>query len=198
MRSGRPIDADASQTRRHYRLGVSSLHPVSRTMRGEGPAKRKRPQPGGELRRRGAHIMRVPVGRDRHVKIRGLLQFLEIMSALQIKLGPKPTGNEMNDVKKIVVLRPAAHNNHPPCAGIRLNRNQGAIGHRAESPHLHSDHGFKLCRSFRRLIHIAPSRNQRLIGRARNFSCSFGPLVAIWHLALCRFFTVPGASLPRK
>jgi hypothetical protein len=75
--------------------------------------------------------MRVPVGRDRQVKIRGLLQFLEIMSALQIKLGPKPTGNEMNDVKKIVVLRPAAHNNHPPCAGIRVNRNHGAIGHRA-------------------------------------------------------------------
>jgi hypothetical protein len=69
-----------------------------------GQRKENGPGPGGELRRRGAHIMRVPVGRDRHVKIRGLLQFLEIMSALQIKLGPKPTGNEMNDVKKIVVV----------------------------------------------------------------------------------------------
>jgi len=89
------------------------------------------------------------------------------MSALQIKLGPKPTGNEMNDVKNIVVvIRPAAHNNHPPCAGIRVNRNHGAIGHRAESPHLRSDQGFKLYRSFRRLVHIAPSRDQRLIGRA--------------------------------
>ena len=86
------------------------------------------------------------------------------MSALQIKLGLKPTDNEMNDVKKIVVIRPALYNNHPPCAGIRMNRNHGAIGHRAESPHLHSDQGFKLCRSFGRLVHIAPSRNQRLIG----------------------------------
>ncbi len=111
------------------------------------------------------------------------------MSALQIKLGPKPTGNEINDVKKIVVLRPAAHNNHPPCAGIRVNRNHGAIGHRAESPHLHSDQGFKFCCSFRRLVHIGstPDRSRQ------NFSCSFGRLVQSWHLALCRFF--PGCQL---
>jgi hypothetical protein len=87
------------------------------------------------------------------------------MSALQIKLGSKPTGNEMNDVKEILVIRPAAHNNHLPCAGIWVNRNHGAIGNGAKFPHLRSDQVRKLSRGFRRFVHIAPSANQRLIGR---------------------------------
>jgi hypothetical protein len=110
-----------------------------------------------------AHDMIEPARRNRSHRRRYL------MSALQIKLGPKPTGNEMNDVKIRVVIRPAAHNNHPPCAGIRANRNHGAAGHRAESPHFQSDQGLKLCRSFRRLVHIAPRLEvQDARGRGRH------------------------------
>jgi len=77
------------------------------------------------------------------------------MSALQIKFSSKPTGDEMDDVKKIAVIRSDVHNNYLPCADVWVNRNHVGGGYGAESPDLLSDHRLKFLRCFRRLVHIA-------------------------------------------